>query len=233
MAGAFEFVQEGDHLFETRVIKGITKNPRHDVYSGRTGQFSCKKNISRLAVCDTDQKEITIDETYCWSVDHLGRPIDIYSEADYRMQCVGYWKENLKSYLITYDQLDAFTKYRCWVYQRADLNKIMMSMSVGPFCDLQQDVDSKDYRYGAVVALKMDENERECRIYFSQRKFVFRFFSISVDRCPMYFDDGEDPWTLKENFIRVFDFNGWSSAAAPASEVLLLLSSLLAVFLQG
>ena len=37
-------------------------------------------------MCDTDQKEITIDETYCWSVDHLGRPIDIYSEADYRMQ---------------------------------------------------------------------------------------------------------------------------------------------------
>jgi hypothetical protein len=33
-------------------------------------------------------------------------------------QCIGYWKENLKSYLITYDQLDAFTKYRCWVYQR-------------------------------------------------------------------------------------------------------------------
>ena len=42
--------------------------------------------VFRLAVCDTDQKEITIDETYCWSVDHLGRPIDIYSEADYRMQ---------------------------------------------------------------------------------------------------------------------------------------------------
>ena len=36
----------------------------------------------------------------------------------YPLQCVGYWKENLKSYLITYDQLDAFTKYRCWVYQR-------------------------------------------------------------------------------------------------------------------
>jgi hypothetical protein len=48
--------------------------------------FSCRKNISRLAVCDTDQKEITIDETYCWSVDHLGRPIDIYSDVDYRMQ---------------------------------------------------------------------------------------------------------------------------------------------------
>jgi len=198
VAGAFEFVQEGDHLFQTRVIKGITKNPRHDVYSGRTGQFSCRKNISRLAVCDTDQKEITIDETYCWSVDHLGRPIDIYSEADYRMQCVGYWKENLKSYLITYDQLDAFTKYRCWVYQRADLNKMMMSMSVGPFCGLNQDVDSKDWRTGAVVAIKMDENERE------------------FDRCPMYFNDGEDPWTQEENYIRVFDFAGWSPAVAPS-----------------
>ena len=68
-----------------------------------------------MAVCDTDQKEITIDETYCWSTDHLGRPIDIYSDPDYRMQCIGFWKENLKSYLITYDQLDAFTNYRCWV----------------------------------------------------------------------------------------------------------------------
>ena len=66
---------------------------------------------------DTDQKEITIDETYCWSTDHLGRPIDIYSDPDYRLQCIGFWKENLKSYLITYDQLDAFTKYRCWVSQ--------------------------------------------------------------------------------------------------------------------
>ena len=47
---------------------------------------STYSGVVRLAVCDTDQKEITIDETYCWSVDHLGRPIDIYSEADYRMQ---------------------------------------------------------------------------------------------------------------------------------------------------
>ena len=114
VAGAFNFTQHGDFLFETRFIGGITKDPRHDVW-GRTGQFSCKQNISRMAVCDTDQKEITIDETYCWSTDHLGRPIDIYSDPDYRMQCIGYWKENLKSYLITYDQLDAFTNYRCWV----------------------------------------------------------------------------------------------------------------------
>ena len=61
----------------------FSQDPRHDVW-GRTGQFSCKQNLSRLAVCDTDQKEITIDETYCWSTDHLGRPIDIYSDPDYR-----------------------------------------------------------------------------------------------------------------------------------------------------
>ena len=46
---------------------------------------------------------------------------------------------------------------------RADLNKMLMSMSVGPFCDLAQDVDSKDWQQGAVVSLTLDENERECK----------------------------------------------------------------------
>lgn len=203
IAGAFEFQQEGDMPFRTRILKGITKNPRHDV--NRKGQYSCKKNISRLAVCDTDQKEITVDERYCWSVDQVGRPIDIYSDVDYRMQCVGYWKENLRSYLITYDQLDAFTKYRCWVYQRADLNKMLMSMSVGPFCDLHQDVYSKDWRQGAVVSLKLDENERE------------------FDRCPMYYNDGEDPWTTEENFIKVFDFSNLNSSRVNSGGLLMLI----------
>ena len=78
-------------------------------------EINLSYNESVMFLYIIDQKEITIDETYCWSTDHLGRPIDIYSDPDYRMQCIGYWKENLKSYLITYDQLDAFTKYRCWV----------------------------------------------------------------------------------------------------------------------
>ena len=87
------------------------------------------------------QKQLVQDRVLARLNILLFPPIDIYSDPDYRMQCIGYWKENLKSYLITYDQLDAFTKYRCWVYQRADLNKVLMSMSVGPFCDLSQDVD--------------------------------------------------------------------------------------------
>jgi len=53
VAGAFNFTQEGDFKFITRYIGGITKDPRHDVW-GRTGQFSCKQNISRMAICGNE-----------------------------------------------------------------------------------------------------------------------------------------------------------------------------------
>ncbi|KAJ4450132.1 hypothetical protein ANN_01539 [Periplaneta americana] len=153
IAGKYNFTQRGDVPFETRILGGVTLSPRPNIY--------CKENISDFSVCDTEQKEIAIDETYCLSVDHLGRPVDIYSDPDYKMKCIGYWKENLKSYLITYDELDPFSKYRCWVYQRADLNRVLMSQAIGPFCDLNQDVTSWNYTEGAAVALEMQEYERE------------------------------------------------------------------------
>lgn len=81
------------------------------------------------------------------------------AEPDYKLKCIGYWKENLKSYLITYDELDPYSKYRCWVYQRADLNKVLMSQSVGPFCNYAQTVLSPDN--GAAIILNMVEYERE------------------------------------------------------------------------
>lgn len=40
----------------------------------------------------------------------------------------------------------------------------------------------------------MDENERE------------------FDRCPMYFNDGADPWNIEENHIRIFDFQDYNVA---------------------
>lgn len=184
VAGKFNFTQKGDVPFETRILGGVTLSPRPNLY--------CKQNISDFSVCDADQKEIWIDETYCLSVDHLGRPVDIYSEPDYKLKCVGYWKENLKSYLITYDELDAFSKYRCWVYQRADLNRVLMSQAMGPFCDLRQDVTSANYTEGATVALEMVEYERE------------------RDQCPMFFDDGSNPWLLSEGYIRIFHFGSGS-----------------------
>ncbi|KAI8440903.1 hypothetical protein MSG28_009201 [Choristoneura fumiferana] len=180
VAGKFNFTQRGDVRFETRIIGGVTLSPRPNLY--------CKLNISDFSVCDIDQKTIQIKENYCLSVDYLGRPVDIYSDPDYRMKCIGYWKENLKSYLITYDELDPFSKYRCWVYQRADLNRILMSQALGPYCDLKQDVTSWNYTEGAAVAVEMEEYERE------------------RDQCPMHFDDGSDPWTYMENNIKIFKF---------------------------
>ncbi|XP_020295497.1 uncharacterized protein LOC109860657 [Pseudomyrmex gracilis] len=180
VAGKYMFHQKGEVLFETRILGGVTKSPRPNIY--------CKQNISDFSVCGTDQKEIAIDETYCLSVDYLGKPVDIYSDPDYIMKCIGFWKENLKSYLITYDELDPYSKYRCWVYQRADLNRVLMSQSAGAFCDLRQDVTSSNSSEGAVVALELEEYERE------------------RDQCPMYFDDGSNPWVQTENFVNVFHF---------------------------
>lgn len=71
VAGKFKFAQKGDIKFETRILGGVTDSPRPDVY--------CKENISDFSVCDTEQKEIWIDENYCLSVDYKGRPVDIYS----------------------------------------------------------------------------------------------------------------------------------------------------------
>lgn len=170
-----------------RILGGVTLSPRPDI--------RCKQNISDLSVCDTDQKEMAIDENYCLSVDHRGRPVDIYHDPDYRMKCVGFWKENLRSYLITYDDLDPLSKYRCWVYQRADLNRVLMSQAVGAFCHIRQDVTSSNYTEGAVVALDMVEYERE------------------RDQCPMHFDDGENPWVQTENYIKIFDWNFFKSAS--------------------
>lgn len=193
VAGKFQFHQKGDVPFETRILGGVTLSPRPNTY--------CKQNISDFSVCDSDQKEIAIDENYCLSVDHLGRPVDIYSDPDYKMKCIGFWKENLKSYLVTFDELDPFSKYRCWVYQRADLNRVLMSQAIGPYCDLKQDVTSWNYTEGAAVAVIMQEYERE------------------RDQCPMHFDDGTNPWVKSENTFQIFDFGKsfFSSKADPTT----------------
>lgn len=110
------------------------------------------------------------------------------------MKCIGYWKENLKSYLITYDELDAFSRYRCWVYQREDLNRIRMSLALGPYCSLKQDVTSWNYTEGAAVSLTMEEYERE-RTYFQKLTYfenaICEFFTNAIfrlTRWPMSYE---------------------------------------------
>lgn len=36
-------------------------------------------------------------------------------EPDNYLTCVGFWMEDMKSYLITWDEEDAVSSFRCWV----------------------------------------------------------------------------------------------------------------------
>lgn len=54
------------------------------------------------------------------------------------------------------------------MYQRADLNRVLISQAVGAFCHIKQDVTSWNYTEGAVVALDMTEYEREREFHFSR-----------------------------------------------------------------
>lgn len=36
-------------------------------------------------------------------------------EPDRELNCVGYWMEDMRSYMVTYDEEDAVTQFRCWV----------------------------------------------------------------------------------------------------------------------
>lgn len=71
-----------------------------------------------------------------------------------------------------------------------------MSQALGPYCDLMQDVTSWNYTEGAAVSIEMEEYERE------------------RDSCPMYFDDGSDPWSTKESNIRILTFSFWGQNSA-------------------
>ncbi|XP_035710143.1 uncharacterized protein LOC110853068 isoform X2 [Folsomia candida] len=200
ISGYYQFHQTGSNPMVSRIMNGITDSPRP--------RLSCNRNISSFKVCDAERKEIVVDVEENVCVDYLGRPLDIYSDPDYKMKCIGYWKENLKSYLITYDELDAFSRYRCWVYQRSDLNRVLMSLSLGPFCSLIQDVDSYDNKHGAAVALVMEEYERE------------------RDQCPMFFDDGANPYKEEEERIITF-FKGNSATSLMNQETLPFFSLIL------
>lgn len=91
-----------------------------------------------------------------------------------------------------------------------------MSQALGPYCDINQDVTSWNYTEGAAVAIEMEEYERE------------------RDQCPMHFDDGTNPWTSEENFIKIFTFeySFWRSNSATflSANVVALLIAYLAMF---
>lgn len=64
-----------------------------------------------------------------------------------------------------------------------------MSQAVGAFCKLNQDVTSWNHSEGAAVAIDAVEYERE------------------RDDCPMYFDDGLNPWKPSDAAFTIFNWD--------------------------
>lgn len=91
-----------------------------------------------------------------------------------------------------------------------------MSQSIGPFCNLEQDITSWNQSEGAAVGLELVEYERESKIISGfppilhifcdqfSNQFFSNFFPLG-DQCPMYFDDGSDPWVNNEIGMLILD----------------------------
>lgn len=186
VAGMFRFEQSGEVLFRTRILQGITEAPRPDI--------QCNASlVSEFSACNRNQDQptvINVDVKKCYSVDQQGLPIDIYSQPDHQMQCAGFWFENLRSYMITYEELDPISKYRCWVYQKIEEKRVKMTQSIGSYCNIRQTAVSTRYTDGVAVALDLFENERE------------------NDRCPMDFRGGDDPWRSDINRLIILNRSG-------------------------
>lgn len=196
IAGRFNFEQwavRETEKYATR-IRGVTPVPRI--------QVDCRIIVSELKSCPNDMNRIAVDAEYCETVDYRGRPVGEYDVSDHDLTCVGFWMEDYKSYLITWDEEDAISKFRCWVYERLSWTDVMMSRSQNARCVWNQRADSFDIP-GTGLALKLSESER------------------LFDDCPQRFDPGLDPYR-KPTTIFILN-KGMAAVSSP----LLLLTALL------
>ncbi|KAL5016724.1 hypothetical protein ScPMuIL_006313 [Solemya velum] len=169
IAGRYTFIQnyaKKEEAYSTR-IRGVTDKPRV--------QVDCRQVNPEFQSCSTSMNTIEVDAEYCESVDYRGRPIGEYDVSDHVLMCVGYWMEDMKSYLITWDEEDAISSYRCWVYERLSWTDVVMSRAQNARCPRGQ--VATDYeREGTGLSLELYENER------------------LFDDCPQRFDPGIDPY---------------------------------------
>jgi hypothetical protein len=194
--GRYTFIMNGqkNEKYFTKIPGGITVRPRVRV-DCLPGNWE-----SDLAVCLQDSKHMKLDVERCMYLDNFGRPLNEYDYYDNLLTCVGYWMEDLKSYLITYDPDDPVSRsFRCWVYRRTDYKQILMSRSVRARCPAEQSPYSNTPDEGASLLLELYLNERE------------------FDGCPINFDDGKDPYALI-NQLKIL-----GGHALPASRPLALL----------
>ncbi|XP_013403139.1 uncharacterized protein LOC106168567 [Lingula anatina] len=174
--GRYTFKQFGAEKYVTR-IRGITERPRV--------QVDCRDYESEIAICHSrDSKVIEVDAERCRTLDQNARPVGEYDVPDNLLTCVGYWLEDNRSYMVTYDEEDRISRFRCWVYERLTWRDIIMSRAVRAACGVAQTPRSFRASEGASLSIQMFLDERE------------------HDDCPQKFDFGANPW-LKENVIYV------------------------------
>ncbi|CAF4333972.1 unnamed protein product [Adineta steineri] len=124
----FKQVGQPNSLIQTRIRGGVTPRPRdHGWYITCDPQYM----VSQWTICGDQTKAMFADREYCRQLDPYGTPIGVYEQPDYIYQCAGYWREDSRSYLITYDRDDPYINFKCWVYERMDLFKIYLSRSAG------------------------------------------------------------------------------------------------------
>jgi hypothetical protein len=157
--GIFNFKQIGQSAskIQTRIRGGYTPRPRDG------GWFiKCLPEFleSQWSVCGDQTKTMNVDAEYCREMDPDGTPIRVYEMYDYVYQCAGHWRENARSYMVTFDRDEPFHKFRCWIYERKDLFTIHLSRSIGSQCGQNQTSSSYLPEDGADLHLVLTENER-------------------------------------------------------------------------
>ncbi|VDD76438.1 unnamed protein product [Mesocestoides corti] len=170
--GKFKFIQTGQEAekYVFKMPNGMTPRPWLQVLCYHYWQ-------TNIEACLNDGKILKLDVEKCWRLDFAGRPISEYDVTDNYIACVGFWMEDTKSYLITYDREDPVTnRFRCWVYQRLSLRSYAMSRSLGNQCGKTQTAESSLPEEGASLRLELMEDEYE------------------FDVCPMNYDDGRNPY---------------------------------------
>ncbi|KAL3319457.1 hypothetical protein Ciccas_001887 [Cichlidogyrus casuarinus] len=168
--GKFRFVQRGqeEEKYHVLIPGGMTPRPWVQVLCYEYWQ-------NTLEACLDDTKVLKLDMDKCWRLDYAGRPISEYNFFDQYLTCVGYWMEDTKSHLITYDRADPVLRnFRCWIYKRIGLRSYLMSRGRGNRCEKIQTAESSLPHEGASLLLELTDDE-----------YLF-------DVCPMAYDDAHD-----------------------------------------
>ncbi|VDL88987.1 unnamed protein product [Schistocephalus solidus] len=105
--GKFQFIQTGQEAekYVFKMPRGMTPRPWLQVLCYDYWQ-------SNMEACLEDPKILKLDVEQCWRLDFAGHPISEYNVPDNYISCVGYWMEDTKSYLITYDREDPIYNWK-------------------------------------------------------------------------------------------------------------------------